>query len=472
MGKILVKNAMAMALMDEKNTVLRDASLYIEGNQIKKVIKKEDGIDLERFAAEHGIEKVIDAKNNVLLPGFVNTHHHFYQIFTRNIPKMQDEKLFDWLVDLYDIWALLDEEWVYYSSLAAMGELALTGCTASTDHHYVFPKGGDNFIDTQFKASEELGMRFHATRGSMTRSRKDGGLPPDSVVQTEEEIMKDCERVINKFHDTSRFAMKKVALAPCSPFSVTAKILEDTAKFARVKKVKMHTHLCETNDEEDYCMKIYGKRPIDFMESVGWLGPDVWFAHSIYVNDEEIARMGKTGTGVAHCPSSNLRLGSGIAPVPKMLKHNVPVGIAVDGSASNDTSDMLGELRMALLVHRVGTGVSDMPASDVFKMAIKGGNRILGFESSGEIKEGMAADVIMYDLNSIGFVGSLHDPLSSLLFAGFDHRVNYNITDGRIIVEKGRLTTIDEQKIVDNGNRIAKKIVHEKYINVSGIVKP
>lgn len=465
MGKILIKNAYALALLDDANTVLRDASLYIEGGRIKKILKNKE-TDIDRFVSENGIEKVIDGRNNLVLPGFVNTHHHFYQIFTRNIPKMQDEKLFDWLVDLYDIWALLDEEWVYYSTLAAMGELALTGCTATTDHHYVFPKGGENFIDVQFKAAAELGMRFHATRGSMSRSRKDGGLPPDSVVQTEEEIMADCERVINKFHDTSAFSMRKVALAPCSPFSVTPKLLEQTSIFARAKKVKMHTHLCETKDEDDYCLSVYKMRPIDFMESVGWLGPDVWYAHSIYVNDAEIERMGKTGTGVAHCPSSNLRLGSGIAPVPKMLKHNVPVGIAVDGSASNDTSDMLGELRMALLVHRVGSGVDQMPAFDVFKMASKGGNRVLGFENSGEIKEGLAADVIMYDLNSIGFVGSLHDPLSSLLFAGFDHRVNYNIINGNIVVEKGKLVNVDEQRIIDNGNRIAKRIVHDKYINI------
>lgn len=465
MGGILIKNAYAMALLDAKNTVLRDASLHIEGNAIKKIIRNGEA-DLDRYAAENKIEKVIDGRNNLVLPGFVNTHHHFYQIFTRNIPKMQDEKLFDWLVDLYDIWALLDEEWVYNSTTAAMAELALTGCTATTDHHYVFPKGGENFIDVQFRAAEALGMRFHATRGSMSRSRKDGGLPPDSVVQTEDEIMADCERVINKFHDTSKFSMRKVALAPCSPFSVTPTLLAETSKFARAKKVKMHTHLCETKDEDDYCIKVYKMRPVDFMESVGWLGPDVWYAHSIYVNDAEIERMGKTGTGVAHCPSSNLRLGSGIAPVPKMLAHNVPVGIAVDGSASNDTSDMLGELRMAMLVHRVGTGVDKMPAIDVFRMGCQGGNRVLGFEDSGEIREGLAADVIMYDLNSIGFVGALHDPLSSLLFAGFDHRVNYNIINGRVVVEKGRLTTVNEQKIIDEGNRISKKIVHEKYINI------
>lgn len=466
MGNILIRNTMAMALLDDRNTVLRDASLFVEDGEIRRIFRREDSKALEEFAANNRIDRTIDGRGHLLLPGFVNTHHHFYQIFTRNIPKMQDEKLFDWLIDLYDVWALLDEEWVYWSSLAAMGELALTGCTASTDHHYVFPKGGDRFIDLQFKAAAEIGMRFHATRGSMSRSKKDGGLPPDSVVQTEDAIMADCERVINKFHDTRKHSMAKVALAPCSPFSVTQRLLEETAKFARAKKVKMHTHLCETNDEDDYCLSVYKKRPIDFMESVGWLGPDVWFAHSIYVNDSEIERMGKTGTGVAHCPSSNLRLGSGIAPVPKMLAHNVPVGIAVDGSASNDSSDMLGELRMALLVHRIGTGVSAMPAADVFKMACRGGAKVLDFSTSGEIREGFAADLIMYDLTTIGHVGAQHDPLAAILFAGFDHRVSYNITNGKVVVDRGRLVTADERLIVENGNRISSRIVHEKYVNV------
>jgi len=462
---IIIKNAHAMALLDQKNTVLNGGSLLIEGNEIKKVFTASQLSEVEKLAST-GEYKVIDAGGNLVLPGFVNTHHHFYQIFTRNIPKMQDEKLFDWLIDLYDIWALLDEEWVNYSTMAALGELALTGCTATTDHHYVFPKGGERFIDTQFAAAEKIGLRFHATRGSMSRSKKDGGLPPDSVVQTEEEIMQDCERLINKYHDTSRHSMRKIALAPCSPFSVTPRLLEETAKFARAKKVKMHTHLCETNDEDDYCLKVYKLRPIDFMESVGWMGPDVWFAHSIYVNDKEIERMGKAGTGVAHCPSSNLRLGSGIAPVPRMLECGVPVGIAVDGSASNDSSDMLGELRMALLVHRVGTGVSSMPAVDVFRMGCQHGAKILDFNTSGELKEGNAADIIMYDLNSIGYVGAMHDPLSSILFAGFNHRVNYNITNGRVIVEKGELKTFDERSIVENGNRIAKRIVDRKYIDI------
>ncbi len=463
---IIIKNAYATALLDAKNTVLKDASVLIEGREIKKIYTKEETAEIEKLAAG-GEYKVIDGAHNLVLPGFVNTHHHFYQILTRNIPKMQDEKLFDWLVDLYDIWALLDEEWVHYSTLAAMGELALTGCTATTDHHYVFPKGGQHFIDTQFKAAEQIGLRFHATRGSMSRSKKDGGLPPDSVVQTEEEIMQDCERLINKYHDASKHSMRKIALAPCSPFSVTPKLLEETAKFARAKKVKMHTHLCETSDEDDYCLKTYKLRPIDFMESVGWLGADVWFAHSIYVNEKEIERMGKTGTGVAHCPSSNLRLGSGIAPVPKMLECGVPVGIAVDGSASNDSSDMLGELRMAMLVHRVGTGVSSMPASNVFKMGCQHGAKILDFNTSGEIAPGMAADIIIYDLDSIGYVGALHDPLSSILFAGFNHRVNYNITNGKIIVEKGVLKTADERTIVENGNRIAERIVdRKKYIDI------
>ncbi|MBI4656467.1 MAG: amidohydrolase family protein, partial [Elusimicrobia bacterium] len=336
-NSILIKNALVLATMDAKNTEIKGGEVYIEGPEIKKVGKN------LKIRADY----VIDAKNCVVLPGFVNTHHHLYQTLTRNLPAVQDAKLFDWLIYLYEIWRKLTPEAVYVSAQVGLVELLLTGCTTSSDHLYVFPeKNSTLFIDTEIEAAKELGVRFHASRGSMSRGKSKGGLPPDDVVQKESEIMKDCERLVHKYHDANKFSMTRIVLAPCSPFSVTTELLKITAEMAKKWKVKMHTHLAETLDEEKFCVKTHKMRPLEYMESVGWVKDgNSWFAHCVYINEKEAEKMGKTKTGVAHCPCSNLRLGSGIAPIRMFLDKKVPVGLAVDGSASNDSCDMLGEIR-------------------------------------------------------------------------------------------------------------------------------
>ena len=444
---VLIKNALVLATMDEKGREIKGCDVFIEGPEIRKV-----GKNLKVKA-----DTVIDAKGCVVLPGFVNTHHHLYQVLTRNLPKAQDSKLFDWLTYLYDIWKFVDPEAVYASAQAGLGELLLTGCTTSSDHLYLFPqKNSAQFIDTQIEAAREVGMRFTATRGSMSRGRSNGGLPPDSVVQTEDFIMKDCERLVHKFHDTGKFAMTNVALAPCSPFSVTTELLKITAEMARKWGVRMHTHLAETIDEEAFCKQLFKMRPLEYMESVGWVSEgNAWFAHCVYINEAEAKRMGKTGTGVAHCPCSNLRLGSGIAPIRMFMKHNVPVGIAVDGSASNDASDMLGEIRQAMLVQRVKAGVEAMPARDAFRLATRGGASVLGRSDIGSIEPGKAADIAVFDVSGLDFAGSQSDPLASLLFCGASHRTKYTLVNGEVVVKNGRLAKVDEVKLAARANKAA-----------------
>ena len=450
MKKILIKNALVLATMDGGGREIQGGEGYIEGPEIKRV-----GKNLKVKA-----DTVIDAKGCVVLPGFVNTHHHLYQTLTRNLPKVQDAKLFDWLIYLYDIWKHINPEAVYASTQAGLGELLLTGCTTSSDHLYVFPKKDSAFfIDTQIEAARELGIRFHAVRGSMSRGRSKGGLPPDSVVQTEDFIMKDCERLVNKFHDARAFAMTQVALAPCSPFSVTTELLKLTAVMAKKWGVRMHTHLAETIDEEAFCKKLFKMRPLEYMESVGWVSEgNAWFAHCVYINEAEAKKMGKTKTGVAHCPCSNLRLGSGIAPIRMFLKHKVPVGLAVDGSASNDSSDMLGEVRQAMLVQRVKAGVEAMPARDAFKLATLGGASVLGRNDIGSIEPGKAADIAIFDVSGLDFVGSKSDPLASLLFCGASHRTKYTIVNGKVVVKNGRLVNVDEFKLAERANKAAASL--------------
>lgn len=447
MKTLLIKNAEVLATMDDAGREIKGGDVYIEGPEIKKVGK---GLRVKA-------DRVIDAKGCVVMPGMVNTHHHLYQTLTRNLPKVQDAKLFDWLVYLYEIWKHLDEEAVYASTQAGLGELLLTGCTTSTDHLYLFPrKGSDNFIDAQVAAARGVGMRFHPTRGSMSRGRSKGGLPPDSVVQTEDHIMKDCERLVHKYHDGGKFGMTRLVLAPCSPFSVTTELLKITAEMARRWGVRMHTHLAETKDEDDFCRKTLKMRPLEYMESVGWVEEgNAWFAHCVYLNEAEARRMGKTGTGVAHCPSSNLRLGSGIAPIRMFMEHKVPVGIAVDGSASNDASDMLGEVRQAMLVQRVKAGVEGMPARDALRLATRGGAAVLGRSDIGSIEPGKAADIAVFDVSGLDYIGSKSDPLASLLFCGASHRTKYTVVNGRIAVKDGRLALEDERRVTARATRAA-----------------
>lgn len=404
--------------------------------------------------------RVIDGSWCVAYPGFVNTHHHLYQTLTRNIPGLQNVKLFDWLIGLYEIWRGLGEEAVEYGARVGIAELLLSGCTCTTDHFYVFPKGASRrLIDIEVEVAAEMGIRFHPTRGSMSRGRREGGLPPDDVVQHADEILADCERLIDTWHDASPGAMTKIALAPCSPFSVTDDLLRETVVLARERGVRCHTHLCETIDEEAFCIEKHGLRPMDYMEKLGWLGEDIWFAHVVHVNDDEIRKLADTRTGVAHCPISNLRLGSGIARIPAMLAAGVRVGMAVDGSASNDASNILRDMQAALLVHRVGTAVDAMPPDRVLTMATRHGADILGFADAGRIAEGALADIAMYRLDRIDYAGAMADPAHAVLFCGGAPRTEYTIVNGVVRVEKGELVGVDEQALFHRANQVAERLL-------------
>ena len=453
MGTLKIEKIHTLVTMDGEGRVLHGVDVVMEDGKICAV-----GKDLPVGEGA----RVIDGSRCAAYPGFVNTHHHFYQALTRNIPQVQDAKLFDWLTWLYEVWRGLDPENVRISTQVALSELLLSGCTTTTDHFYCFPRSAPkDLLDVEIDEARRMGVRFHATRGSMSLGRSAGGLPPDDVTQTWEEILEDCERVVAKDHDARPFGMTRVALAPCSPFSVTRESLAETAKFARAKGLRMHTHLCETMDEQDFCLQKVGMRPLDYMESVGWVGPDVWYAHGIWFTDDEIKRLGAAGCGVAHCPVSNLRLGSGVCHVPALLKAGAKVGIAVDGSASNDSGNLLKEMQTALLVHRVGTGVQDMPAKTVFEIATKGGAACLGYDEIGSVEPGKAADMALFRLDRVEFAGAMADPASAILFCGSAPRAEYTIVAGEVLVEKGRLLRVDEEKLVVEANAAAAKLLEK-----------
>ena len=439
--------------MDQERNRLKGYSLLIKDNRVDKIAQE----------IEFTADQVIDGADYFLYPGLINTHHHFYQTLTRNIAQVQNVELFNWLKYLYPIWARLTPEAVYYSSLVAMGELLKTGCTTSVDQFYVFPRSQPKeLLDEEFRAAEEIGIRFHGSRGSMSLGEKDGGLPPDSVVQSEEEILSDSQRVIEKFHNSRPFAMQRVVLAPCSPFSVTENLLRESIKLARNYKVRSHTHLAETKDEEKYCQEIFSMRPLDYMKKVGWLGDDIWFAHGVHLTEREIDLLADTGTGIAHCPVSNQKLASGAANIPYMLQKRVPVGLAVDGSASNDSSNMIAELKAAFLMHRLIYGISSMSAEEVLSMATNGGRDVLNQQEIGSLEEGKAADMFLISSKRLGFAGGLSDPVSALVTSGDSQIVDINIVNGKIVVSDGRLVNIDEEKVIEKANQISQKMMEGK----------
>ncbi len=441
MSALLIKNLRALVTCDGDGRVLNGASVLCEDGVIRYIGKP---------AEMPGADRVIDGTHMLCYPGLVNTHHHLYQMFSRNLPQVQSMELFDWLRALYGIWQKLDADVVYLSSLCGLGELIKHGCTTCFDHHYVFPAGTGDLLEAQFAAAKLLGVRMHASRGSMSLSKKDGGLPPDSVVQTTDEILRDSERAINKYHDASFGSFSQVALAPCSPFSVTGELMRETAALARKHGVRLHTHLCETRDEQDFTQEKFGMRPLEYMQSVDFIGPDVWYAHGIFFNDEELHTLAASGAGVAHCPISNMKLSSGVMRLADMLRLNIPVGLAVDGSASNDGSDMLEELRVCYLLHRLNNGADAPSGYDILKLATCGGARLLGRTDIGSIEVGKCADMFLVDSRRIELAGACFDPAAMLCTVGVKDAVDYTIAGGRIICENGRLTGVDEEQLSAN----------------------
>ncbi len=452
MSKILLKNCMHVVTMNNQRERLNDVDILIENNTIKKIGQK----------LTDECERIVRCESKLVIPGLVNSHHHLCQTLTRNIPAVQNEPLFTWLTTLYEIWKFFDEKAIYYSTLLGCGELLKTGCTTTTDHHYLYPKGLDADIPSiQFEAAGKLGIRFCPTRGSMSRGQRNGGLPPDSVVQSEDVILRHSEEVIQKFHDPAPLSMRQVHLGPCAPFNVTPELMKQTAILARKYGVRLHTHVAETKDEDDYCLHVYGKRPLAFLEELDWLAEDVWYAHGVHFNDDELKLLAETKTGIAHCPASNMRLGSGIARVPEMLQMGIPLGLAVDGSASNDSSDMIGEMRQALLLHRVNSGADAISAEQVLEMATIGSARLLGRDDIGSLEIGKAADISIFDLNKLEYTGALADPLAALIFSGICHVADTTIVNGKIVMESGRLTTFDEDEIIDKGNQCTRSMLQK-----------
>lgn len=448
--KKLYKNISYLYTM-EKNEAKEDSYLVIEDNVIVEIGQGNyNGND---------IDEEIDCAGYLIMPGFVNTHHHFYQSLFRNVKGVQSAKLFDWLVYLYEKWKYIDEEAVYNSAVIASYEMIKTGVTTSTDHLYLYPHGNNKIFDAEIKGAQRAGLRFYPTRGSMSLSKKDGGLPPDSVVQTDDEIMQESERVVNQYHDRSKHAMLRVALAPCSPFSVTGQIMKETAEYAEKNNLLIHTHLAETQDEEEFCLKQFGYRPVDYMEEVGWLNERAWFAHMVWLSEQDREKLIKADAGMAHCPSSNMRLGSGIAPVTE-LKDKLRIGIALDGSASNDCNNMLAEIRNAMLLQRVTKGADALSPFDVLKMGTLGGAQVLRIDDFvGTLKVGNSADFIGFDLNKLEFAGGLSDPLGALVLCD-PKQVDLSVINGKTRVKSGIIMESDLQLFINQQNKISDKILN------------
>lgn len=456
---LLIRHASHLVTMDAERHEWRDASIFIRGGVIEAV-GPADALPSEA-------DEVIDASSHVVLPGLINTHHHMYQSLTRAIPAAQDAELFTWLKTLYPIWAGLTPEMVKVSTQVAMAELLLSGCTTSSDHLYIYPNGVR--LDDSIEAAKAIGMRFHAARGSMSVGESAGGLPPDRLVEREESILADTQRLIETYDDAGRYGMLRVVAAPCSPFSVSRDLMRESAQLARALGTRMHTHLAENDHDVAYSREKFGMTPTEYAESLGWLGDDVWHAHCVKLDTAGIARFAATGTGVAHCPCSNMRLASGIAPIRRLLNAGVPVGLGVDGSASNDGADMLGEVRQALLLARVGRslepfgcdhGPREMTARHALEMATLGGARVLGRNDIGALAPGMAADLALFDLRRIELAGGgVHDPVGALLLCA-PSRAAHTIVNGRVVVRDGELTTVDLGPLLERHNTMAIELAN------------
>ena len=448
MGTLLVRNAELLVTMDEARQRIPGGGVFVRDHVIEQV-GPTAGLPAEA-------DRVIDARGMIVLPGLVNCHHHLYQTLTRAVPGAQDAGLFGWLKTLYPIWAGLTPEAIYASALVGLAELVLSGCTTASDHLYIYPNGCR--IDDEIRAAREIGIRFQPCRGSMSLGESRGGLPPDRVVEDEDDILRDTQRAIEAYHDPKPYAMTRIVVAPCSPFSVTPDLMREAAALARSYGVQLHTHLAETLDEERFCLREFGQRPVAYAQALGWLGQDVWHVHCVHLNEDEVRLFAETGTGVCHCPSSNMRLASGIAPARAYLDHGVRVGLGVDGSASNDSSHMLAEARMALLLQRVSGNPAGLSAKEALWMATIGGAQVLGRDDIGQLAPGKAADLIGLRLNRLDYAGALHDPLAATLFCA-PQRVDLSIINGQMVVEGGRLLTVDLEPAIERHNRIARELV-------------
>ena len=461
MSTLLVKNASLLVTMDDQRREIRDGGLFIRDGFIQQVGETAD--------LPYHADEVIDLRDHIVLPGLINTHHHFYQTLTRAVPAAQNANLFNWLTTLYPIWARITPDEIFISTQTALAELALSGCTTASDHRYRYPNGSR--LEEDIDAARDVGLRIHASRGSMSLGQSQGGLPPDSVVESEDRILADSVRLIERYHDPSPGAFVQIVLAPCSPFSVTGELMRQSAILARHYGVHLHTHLAETQDEEIFCQEKFGYRPVGYMQSVDWVGEDVWFAHSVYVSRDEINLYAKTGCGVAHCPSSNMRLASGIAPIRELMAAGVKVGIGVDGSASNDGSHLLAEARMAMLMDRLRAGVEGaslssenapvlMTGRQALELATRGGAAVLGRKDLGSLETGKCADFVAINLNRLDYAGALHDPVSAVVFCA-PRGVDWNVVHGRVIVRNGHLETLDVPRLVERHNRAARRLVSE-----------
>ncbi len=460
MPTLLVKNAHVLVTMDDQRQEILDGGIFIKDGFIEKVGKSDQ--------LPSKADQILDLKGHIVLPGLVNTHHHFYQTLTRVVPEAQDANLFHWLKTLYPIWARMKPEDIRVSTRTALAELALSGCTTASDHLYLYPNG--SCLDDEIEAALEMGLRLHASRGSMSLGESKGGLPPDSVVEEEGQILKDSQRLIEAYHDGKPGSFTQIVLAPCSPFSVTGDLMRESAALAREYGIQLHTHLAETEDEVDFTIQQFGKRPVAYMEEVDWVGPDVWFAHSVYLNEDEIGVYAKHGCGVAHCPSSNMRLASGAAPILDLVAAGVDVGIGVDGSASNDGSHLLDETRQAMLLARLRAGIKGasrsggkdkqiMSARQALELATRGGAAVLGRSDIGSLEPGKAADFIAIDLERIDYAGAMHDPVAATVFCA-PVKVDYTVVGGKFVVKEGQLTAVDLPVLVEEHNRAATRLLN------------
>ena len=453
---LLLKNADVLCTMsgpeeDENNieSEIKGGGLFARNGIIEAVGESNS---LPQIA-----DTIIDMKGHVVIPGMVNTHHHLFQNLTRAVPEAQNSELFGWLKTLYPIWSNIGPEHVYWSTALGLAELALSGCTTSSDHLYIYPNGAK--LDDSLSAAADIGVRFHGTRGSMSIGESQGGLPPDTLTEKESFILSESQRLIETYNDSSRYSMQRVALAPCSPFSVSIDLMRESAAMARSYGVGLHTHLAENVEDIEYGLQQFGMRPGEYIEAVGWTGDDVWHAHCVQLNSEEINLFAKTGTGIAHCPCSNMRLASGIAPVRQMLDTGVKVGLGVDGSASNDSGNMLNEARQTMLLQRVNSKASSMTAREALKVATRGGASVLNRDDIGVLAPGYAADITAFKRNNVDFSGSDWDPVASLVFCG-PGKANYTIINGKIIVSEGQLTTIPMEKLIHEHNKLSHNLIN------------